>query len=229
MNDEPNKQPEPEATPIPEFDPEAVARFVDGLDEPGPLPANNSFALFPDLQGYFSDAEGTFLARVSRDAAVFEVGSWKGRSTVFAALGKPKRVVALDWFKGDAYAGPGWFWPEFEANVERYGVADLVVPIRGRFQPLLEHVNLGSFDVLHYDADHDEQPTEFAMSAFASRARPDAVLLCHDANYPQVWAVCEEIANDTGRSLHVVDRLAVLFPARRNSPRRFLDLIGGGE
>lgn len=211
----------------PPVDLDAVNAFLERVKS-GPLPDNNSFAILPDLQGYFSDAEAVFLARVSTDANVFEVGSWKGRSTVFAAL-TARRVVALDWWRGDAYAGPGWFWPEFEANVERYGVADLVVPIRGRFQPLLEHVNLGSFDVLHYDADHDEQPTEAAMSAFASRARPDAVLLCHDANYPQVWAVCEEIANDTGRSLHVVDRLAVLFPARRNSPRRFLDLVGGGE
>jgi len=209
----------------PPVDLDAVNAFLERVRS-GPLPDNNSFAILPDLQGYFSDAEAVFLARVSTDANVFEVGSWKGRSTVFAAL-TARRVVALDWWRGDAYAGPGWFWPEFEENVERYGVADKVVPIRGRFQTNLEFVNLSAFDVLHYDADHDEQPTEAALSAFLGRARADAVLLVHDCNYPAVRAIVDEASATSGRPFHLVDRLGVLLPNTRNATRRFVDLLGG--
>lgn len=208
----------------PPVDLDAVNAFLERVKS-GPLPDNNSFAILPDLQGYFSDAEAVFLARVSTDANVFEVGSWKGRSTVFAAL-TARRVVALDWWRGDSYAGPGWFWPEFEENVERYGVADKVVPIRGRFQTNLEFVNLSAFDVLHYDADHDEQPTEAALSAFLGRARADAVLLVHDCNYPTVRAIVDEASATSGRPFHLVDRLGVLLPNTRNATRRFVDLLG---
>lgn len=209
---------------LPPVDTEAVSRFLE-IVKAGPLPASNSFELLPDLQGFFSDAEAVFLARVATDEDVFEVGSWKGRSTVFAAL-TARLVVALDWWRGDAYAGPGWFWPEFEANVERYGVDDKVVPIRGRFQSTLELVNLAAFGVLHYDADHDEQPTEAALSAFLGRARADAVLLVHDCNYPTVRAIVDEASRSSGRSFHLVDRLGVLLPNTQNAERRFLDAVG---
>lgn len=187
----------------------------------GPLPAPNTCDLLPDVQGFFSDREAVYLARIARGADVFEVGSWKGRSTVFAAIGGARRVVACDWWKGDAYTGPGWFWPEFVANVERHGVADKVVPIIARYQVVLPFVDLSAFDVLHYDADHDDQPTTDVLSAFASRAKASAAILCHDANYPNVRAIVDWVAADTGRPLLIVDRLAVLCPldGRNVSPR----------
>lgn len=198
---------------------DAVARI-----NAGPLPMANTRELLPRVEGFFSDCEGVALARLCRNATLFEVGSWKGRSTLFAAIGGALRVVCVDTWQGDAYTGPGNFWPEFRANVDAYTAPGRVVPVVGRFQVALQHVDLASFDVLHYDADHDDAPTFEALQMFAIRCRPDAVIVCHDANYPNVRAIVDDVAKEWEREVFVVDRLAILFPPACYASKRFDDV-----
>lgn len=205
---------------------DAIADVVKAI-KGGPLPAPNTRELFPRVEGFFSDCEGVALGRLCWDASLLEVGSWKGRSTVFAATGGASRIVCVDTWEGDTYSGPGNFWPEFRTNVDTYTAPGRVVPMIGRFQVALQHVDLASFDVLHYDADHDDQPTVAALELFAKRCRADAVIACHDVNYPNVQRIVYDVADAMGREVSIVDRLAVLFPATRNAARRYIDLLRG--
>lgn len=203
----------------------AIADAVERIKR-GPFPPPNTRELFPRVEGFFSDCEGVALARLCRDASLLEIGSWKGRSTVFAATGGASRIVCVDTWEGDAYTGPGNFWPEFRANVDAYTAPGRVVPMVGRFQDVLQHVALWSFDVLHYDADHDDEPTAGALVAFANRCRPDAVVVCHDANYPNVRKIVDAVAVEWEREVVIVDRLAILFPPSCYSSARF-DAVRG--
>lgn len=176
------------------------------------LPANGARDLLPNVEGFFSDAEGVALARLCKGRNVLEVGSWKGRSTVFAALGGAKRIVAVDTWEGDHYTGRGNFWPEFRTNVGRYCAADLVVPVVGRFEHVERHFDVMSFGVLHYDADHDSEPTQAALVAFVNQCLPDSFVLCHDANYSNVREIVDAVARESDRDVCVVDRLAIMVP-----------------
>lgn len=204
---------------------QAIADAVAAI-KAGPLPAPNTRALFPRVEGFFTDCEGVALARLCRDATLLEVGSWKGRSTVFAATGGAARIVCVDTWQGDTYTGPGNFWPEFRTNVDTYTAPGRVVPVVGRFQAVLDYVNVAAFDVLHYDADHDDQPTVAALEVFAARCSPDAVIVCHDANYPNVRRIVDGVAADMGRAVSIVDRLAILWPDAAYNCKRFDDVRG---
>ena len=70
-----------------------------------------------DVQGFFSDAEGRHYASLCRGKRVLEIGSWKGRSAIFACYGGASLVVCVDTWSGDKYTGRGTFWPEFDANI----------------------------------------------------------------------------------------------------------------
>lgn len=190
----------------------AEIRAVEAAVAGDRLPANGSRELLPNVEGFFSDAEGVALARVCKGRNVLEVGSWKGRSTVFAALGGAKRIVAVDTWEGDHYTGRGNFWPEFRTNVGRYCAVDRVVPVVSRFEHVQRHFDLMSFGVLHYDADHDSEPTRAALVEFVMRSIPDAFVLCHDANYSNVRTIVDNVALAWDRDVFVVDRLAVMVP-----------------
>ncbi len=190
----------------------AEIRAVAASVKKGGLPLNGSRYLLPDVEGFFSDAEGVALGRLCKGANVLEVGSWKGRSTVFAALGGASRIVAVDTWEGDHYTGRGNFWPEFRANVGRYCAADLVVPVVARWQVAMTFLAFDKFDVLHYDADHDTIPTANALRVFVDNCGLSSFVCCHDVNYENVARVVREVAEDSRRDVFVVDRLAVLVP-----------------
>lgn len=92
-----------------------------------------------DIDGWLTDAEGQWLfeaARASR-ADIVEIGSWKGRSTVWLAHGSRQGacapVHAIDPHLGSeehrALIGPSGTFAEFRRNVARAGADELVRPI----------------------------------------------------------------------------------------------------
>lgn len=93
------------------------------------------------IPGWLSDVENEFLfteaARARTGGAIVEIGSYKGRSTVFLALGAQSgtgnRVFAIDPHTGSPdllRAGEKiWTYDEFTRNIKRAGAANIVTPI----------------------------------------------------------------------------------------------------
>lgn len=102
------------------------------------------------VQGWLYPQAGQALYILSRCFApiptVVELGSWRGRSTIWLALGLRDRgegrVYSVDTWAGtpdeDVHArmlseyGPNDLYDEFKSNIEAAGVTALVTPIRAR-------------------------------------------------------------------------------------------------
>lgn len=97
--------------------------------------------LTEEIPGWLSDIENRFLfesaRRAPRGTMIVEIGSYKGRSTIYLALGskagKGNPVFAIDPHTGSPdLLRPGeriWTYDEFTANVARSGVSDIVRPV----------------------------------------------------------------------------------------------------
>lgn len=173
-----------------------------------------------DLQGWLSDAEGAALQELARGKRVLEIGSWKGRSAVSMALGGALHVYCLDHFKGDSYTGnvsAVETFRQFSENVEKFGVQDRISVLLGRSDDLLAVIDFSFFDLIYYDADHTHEATRKALTYFELFASEGSIWAVHDYDkkqpqYTGVIASVDETIQRTGRSLRVVDRLAILEP-----------------
>ncbi len=93
-----------------------------------------------DIEGWFADVEGALLYSLAKkcntNGVIVEIGSWKGRSTVFLAQGSKAgqrvRVYAIDPQTGNAEDQRLVVIPtldEFKKNIANAQVTDIVVPI----------------------------------------------------------------------------------------------------
>ena len=89
------------------------------------------------IEGWLTDAEGSLLfalaAACPPDLAIVEIGSWKGKSTVWIARGAgastSARVFAIDPHKASLEDPTANTLAELRANLARAGVADRVEPV----------------------------------------------------------------------------------------------------
>jgi hypothetical protein len=174
------------------------------------LAAANDHSWFPEWQGYFSAREGLAYALAAEGRTVLEIGSWKGRSTMFAAA-TAKRIYAVDTWRGDDYAGRGWFFPEFEANCREDIIAGRIVPVMCDFRERLVGEYLRNTDVILYDADHARAAVwQFeVMLKFQAQQR----ILIHDADYAHEARTIAKICDMFERRVSYADRLAVIASA----------------
>lgn len=90
-----------------------------------------------DMEGWLRDDEAAFLYAAARfgpgRGAIVEVGSYKGKSTIWLAAGSKaagrEMVHAVDPHTGSPEHGAVWTLPEFSRNLQRAGVDDWVIPL----------------------------------------------------------------------------------------------------
>jgi len=90
------------------------------------------------IDGWLSESEGEYLYAIAKsgpgEGAIIEIGSWKGKATVWLASGAKDagrdKVYAIDHYRGSPEHGEKvWTFPEFEKNLRDAGVDDMVVPL----------------------------------------------------------------------------------------------------
>lgn len=102
-------------------------------------------ALVDSIDGWLSSAEGRFLYRTAQrchgKGVIVEIGSWKGKSTIWLAsgslAGQRSTVYAIDPHVGNeethgSHGKNTWTFEEFKKNITAAGVADIVHPIINR-------------------------------------------------------------------------------------------------
>lgn len=153
------------------------------------------------VRGWLMDSEGVLLYRLARraaalghrEAAVVEIGSWEGRSTIWLASGvrdgtggagdqTAPPVVAVDPWTGSAEhhaRGESPSFDTFKKNIARAGVADLVTP---RVQPSAEAAR--TFDrpvaLLFIDGAHDEPAVREDFALWAPKVIEGGFIALHD-------------------------------------------------
>lgn len=93
------------------------------------------------LDGWLTEKEGRLLFELARRCAgrgvIVEIGSWKGKSTIWlgsgAKAGTGARVFAIDPHTGSSEhqkaLGPVWTFDAFVQNLKTAGVDDIVEPV----------------------------------------------------------------------------------------------------
>lgn len=149
------------------------------------------------IQGWLRDAEGASLYESVWQAptpVVVELGSWKGRSTVWLASGVRDRgegrVYAVDhWYgsKSEAHSrllkdyGEDQLFQEFLANLDRLGLADVVTPVKSptvaaaRSWPEDRKIGL-----LFIDASHDYADVRRDFEYWSPFLAPGGLIAFHD-------------------------------------------------
>lgn len=169
-----------------------------------------------DIHTGVTHREADVLEAFAKGKHVLECGSWHGFSTVVMAR-VAESVVAVDWHHGDPHAGIQDTEGVFRGNLERYGVADRVSVIVGRFEAVLPDLPRGAFDVAFTDGMHDAPSVRRDLDLIAPLIRPGGVLLVHDYDVPVNWnfQVHETVdswlaANPRWRLTSTTEKLAVL-------------------
>jgi predicted O-methyltransferase YrrM len=153
-----------------------------------PETEDETAAVAERVEGWLSDRQGRELfravaARAARGAIV-EIGSWKGRSTVWlaAAAGKAGTIVyAIDRHEGSREDATARTYDDFRRNLAAAGLLDHVRPLVMSSREA-ERIVKGPVGVLFIDGDHSDAGAQEDFALWLPRLAPGAALLCHDVS-----------------------------------------------
>lgn len=162
--------------------------------------------------GFFTEQEARFLIRAvseaADDAVMLEVGSYFGRSTLFAlsVLGPRQRWIVVDSFRtAAAYKGHS-YW-SLRETIAHPGAEILPMTLL----QASAHLPQGRFDLAFIDADHSFFGVAGDLAVALSLTRRGATLLCHDysRNFPGIPLALDMLENaKVIRRIEIVGTLA---------------------
>jgi len=139
------------------------------------------------IDGWLSDAQGRALfeaaAASTGSGAIVEIGSWKGRSTTWLALGARlagRRVHAVDPHRQSREDPAAATLEEFLGNLRRAGVADVVEPLVMTSAEAAARVT-GPVELLFIDGDHSVEGARRDAELWLPRLAEGGVVMFHDA------------------------------------------------
>jgi MMP 1-O-methyltransferase len=139
-----------------------------------------------NVDGWLSDAQGAALfdtaAACSGRGAIVEIGSWKGRSTIWLAQGARiagQRVFAIDPHMNSREDASAQTFDEFMRNVSAAGVSDIIDPLVMTSAEAATRVT-GGVEVLFIDGDHSEEGARADAEIWLPRLIEGGTVLMHD-------------------------------------------------
>jgi predicted O-methyltransferase YrrM len=147
-----------------------------------------------DVPGWLTRSEGTLLFNLAKNCTgrgvIVEIGSWKGKSTIWLAkgslAGKHAKVYAIDPHSGTAEhlrQGKPSTFEEFERNISRAGVAGLVSPIVATSEAAASSFD-EPIEMIFIDGDHDYQAVKRDFDLWYPKVVDGGVMAFHDTT---VW------------------------------------------
>jgi len=139
--------------------------------------------LIKDVPGWLSDEEGEALYELAKrctgEGVIVEIGSWKGKSTICLGLGSRAgsgvRVFAVD-PHADYRHG------EFKENIERAGIADLVTPVKGMSQEVVDDFDQ-PIELLFVDGSHEEEDVRHDFDTWVPKVVDGGAVAFHDTTW----------------------------------------------
>jgi MMP 1-O-methyltransferase len=157
-------------------------------------------AAIQGVPGWLADEEAEALYDLARactgSGVIVEIGSWYGKSTICLGLGSRAgngvRIFAVD-PHGDHRFG------DFQANLERVGIQDLVTPIRSLSQPAADDFQ-HPIELLWVDGSHEYDLVKEDFQKWVPKIVEGGVVALHDTTWtagPRK-VVAEEIFGSRG-------------------------------
>jgi predicted O-methyltransferase YrrM len=140
---------------------------------------------------------------------VLEIGSYCGLSTVCMAR-TAEHVTAVDYFDGRGTPMPRDTRPEFQANMERYGVADKVTTCHPD-----DTYPLPQYDLVFIDGAHEQESVSYDIYRAMEVLADGGLLVFHDYDHPShpgVKNAIDQLLLDGGELLSTHNTLAVVKP-----------------
>jgi predicted O-methyltransferase YrrM len=211
------------------FDPVATS---DRLQAPSPDEVRRLLSLTESVDGWLTVDEASLLyslARQATDGAIVEIGSWKGRSTIWMAHGTragarlpiyavdPHSTVDQEQFNDDRST-----FDDFKGNIAAAGVDDLIRPLVATSEDAARHFE-EPIALLFIDADHSHAAVRADFINWRDKIRPGGAVCFHD-----VWkrsgpwqVIVEEIAHSGEYAGFGV--AGSIFYARKRKPSSALE------
>jgi MMP 1-O-methyltransferase len=139
--------------------------------------------LIKDVPGWLSDEEGEALYELARACTgrgvIVEIGSWKGKSTICLGLGS-RAGSGVPIFAVDPHAD--YRHGEFKDNIERAGIADLVTPLKGLSQLVVDGFDQ-PIELLFVDGSHEEEDVREDFEKWVPKVVEGGVVAFHDTTW----------------------------------------------
>jgi predicted O-methyltransferase YrrM len=139
--------------------------------------------LIKDVPGWLSDEEGEALYELAKDCTgrgvIVEIGSWKGKSTICLGLGS-RAGEGVRIFAVDPHAD--YRHGEFKDNIERAGIADLVTPVKGLSQEVVDGFD-EPIELLFVDGSHEEDDVREDFEKWVPKVIQGGVVAFHDTTW----------------------------------------------
>ncbi len=145
-----------------------------------------------DVPGWLGDEEAFALYELARTCtgrgAIVELGSWRGRSTICLALGSKDGpgvpVVAVDRHTDKTFV-------DFEENIRRAGIADLVRPIRATSDEAFAGFD-EPIELIFIDASHKYEDVRRDFDQWVPLVVEGGTVAMHDTTWEGSKLVSEE-------------------------------------
>lgn len=159
--------------------------------------------LFKTIDGWLTKNEGLLLYLLAKRTVkgdVVEIGSWKGKSTVFLGLGCLEagsgKVYAVDPHKGDygqVSVNHKSTLSEFKKNIKRARLNEVIVPVIKTSKEAAEKWNK-PLGLLFIDGLHDFGNSELDFRLWSPFIKEGGIIAFHDAfcGYPAIFRVIEK-------------------------------------
>ncbi len=149
-------------------------------------------------------------------AVMVELGSWKGRSAIYAASEikrrhKNVRFVCVDTWEGNADEpdmaalivdanNRGGLYKEFVENINRCGVADYIKPLRMTTVEGAKQFADRSVDFIYIDAGHSYENVTQDLEAWYAKLKPGASCAGHDIARDSVRRAVKDFCRKIGKT-----------------------------
>jgi len=161
--------------------------------------------LISEIDGWLSDSEGELLYELAKGVpggqAIVELGSWKGKSTVWLAkgteAGQRNKVHSIDPHSGSkAHISEGETntYPAFINNLTKAGVQDVVVPLVKTPAEAVKRWREG-IGLFWIDATHEYEDVKRDFLSWEPYLLPGARVAFHDCDQAGPAQVVEKYIN----------------------------------
>ncbi|MCG2718663.1 MAG: class I SAM-dependent methyltransferase [Nanoarchaeota archaeon] len=143
------------------------------------------------IDGWLTDMEGKFLYETAKNCkgkgVIVEIGSWKGKSTIWLAKGSIKgnnvKVFAIDTHTGSFEQqknGPVWTFDEFKGNIRNAKVEDIVVPIVKTSEEAEKSWGGAAVEFLWIDGAHEYELVKLDFEKWFPHLIDGGIIAFHD-------------------------------------------------
>ncbi len=147
--------------------------------------------LVSTVDGWLSTREGKLLYTLANKCkgkgAIVEIGSWKGKSTIWLANGSKlagnSKIHAIDPHVGSSEHNTPeqqvWTFDQFKANIEKAGVADHIVPLIMTSEKAAQDFDK-PVELIFIDGAHEYEYVKQDFELWFPKVIPGGVMAFHD-------------------------------------------------